>query len=102
MEDFHEQHLQPFYYDPEHVNPYAEALKDKQLYVIEKILSHTGNPRFSSKMKFKVKWSSGDEPTIESWNNIASTTQLHTYLREQNLDKLIPRKYRIIQTNADT
>ena len=102
LEDFHEHHFQPFYYDPEHVNPYAEALKDKQLYVIEKIISHTGNPRFCSKMRFTVKWSSGEEPTIESWNNISSTIQLHTYLREHNLEKLIPKKNRVIKTNTNS
>ena len=94
LEDFHELKLQPFYYDPEKVDPYKEALKDTQSNEVEAVVSHTGNERFIRSLKFKVKWVQDNIPTIEPWQNLRDNTIVHQYLIANNLRKLIPAKYR--------
>jgi hypothetical protein len=98
LEDFHEQHLQPFYYDPARVNPMEVAARDKQQYVVQEIRGHRGNPRFSKKMTFEVKWAGYDETSWEPWDNVKTTHQLHVYLANQGLQRLIPKQYAVPPT----
>ena len=100
LEDFHELKLQPFYYDPEKIDPYVEALKDTQSNIVESIVSHTGNPLHVRSLKFKVKWLNDNTHTIETWKNLRDNAVLHQYLIANNLHRLIPKKFDNRETNT--
>jgi hypothetical protein len=92
-ETVHVKRLKEFLVEPG-VNPRQVANQATNRWDVEKILSHTGNPNFRSKLKFKVKWVGWEEPTSEPWSpEIYNLEPMHEYLRANNLVKLIPTKF---------
>ena len=48
--------LKPFHYDATITNPVEIRLKDTDdMYIVEQILSHTGNFKFKKSLRFQVK-----------------------------------------------
>ena len=92
-EDYHVTALRPFIYDDELVNPRDVALVDKQEFVIESILAHTGNPKSLKSLRFLVKWLGypDSDNTWEDWKTLRLTLQLHHYLRAHGLARIIPK-----------
>jgi transposase InsO family protein len=72
-------------------DPQQVANQANQQFVVESIISHTGNPNYRGKMKFKVKWLGYEEPTIEPWSKQLSHLEvMHDYLRANKLKQMIP------------
>ena len=63
---------------------------------IEEILEHRGNLKMKTEIEFLVSWL-GISVDCDSWEtfvNLRDTEQLHQYLTRQNLQRLIPLKFR--------
>jgi hypothetical protein len=92
----HVSNLRPFYYDPEEVDPLQIALKDKEQYVVQKIVAHRGVWSQKTQMSFKVRWAGYDESqdTWEPWTALLHNQRLHEYLRDKGQARLIPKSHR--------
>ena len=66
--------------------------------VIADILSHVGNKKKFSTLKFLVKWLNYDSShkSWEPWKSMRTTDQLHKYLRDNNMSYVIPKEFRYI------
>jgi hypothetical protein len=87
--------LKQYQYDPKHTDVLQEAMKGySDYYVVDRILSHSGNFRNKASLSFRVRWKGyGEEDdTNEPWENVRTTAALHTYLKENNLQKYIPER----------
>ena len=96
VDEVHVSRLRPFLYDPEHVDPQAVALADKQTFIVEAVRRHEyGTPGKPTTMRFLVKWEGYPEceNTWEPWKNLRLNVKLHQYLRTNNLAKLVPKGY---------
>jgi hypothetical protein len=89
--------LKKFEYNTETTDPRQVALSEANVFDVEKIISH----RFKDKKRiasyeFKVRWLNygENEDTWEPWENLRDNEALHTYLKEQGLQRYIPRKFR--------
>ena len=94
--DYHVSDIKPFHFDPTLVDPVDIARRDRMEFFIEKILHHRGNLSRKTEIEFLVKWIGYDEHN-DSWEpyaNLRDSAQLHTYLLEKNLQRLIPIKFR--------
>ena len=80
-------------YDPRHVDPMAIAAKDYEEDEVEAILQHRGSPKRKSDMDFLVRWLGYDETEDLwlPWSALRNNTALHQYLRDNNMEKLIPK-----------
>ena len=89
----HISRLKRFEYDPLHVDPLAIAAKDYEEDEVEAILEHRGNPKRKSDMDFLVRWLGFDETEDLwlPWSSLRNNTVLHQYLRDNNMEKLIPK-----------
>ena len=87
--------LKPFIYDPAKVDPLEIAMYDTQEYFIEKVLEHRGNIKRLSSMEFLVKWRGYglEHNSWEPWSALRNAEQLHDYLYNNNMKKLIPKTY---------
>jgi hypothetical protein len=85
--------LRPFIYDPARTDPHKIALQDYQdEYFVEEILSHTGDWKRKSHMKFTVKWVGFDDVTPEqTWSDLRLNEKFHEYLTKNNRSYLIPK-----------
>jgi hypothetical protein len=86
-----------FNYDPLLTNPLDIARKDYLEFYIEKILEMAGDLEKCSTLDFLIKWVGYDD-TYNLWlpfSEIRETDILHSYLRENNLNRLVPRKFRL-------
>ena len=89
------------YRESERIDPTSVTLIDDNLHVVERIVSHrtpNGRPLCQSNKTdtvFTVKWLNYDDSdnTDETWKQLRNTIALHEYLRQLNLEKLIPRAY---------
>jgi hypothetical protein len=81
---------------PTTVSPLDVARRDAEVYIVEKVISHTGDTRRKEKMEFRVRWLGfgPDDDTMESWANLKHNWMLHRYLREAGLKTLIPIEHR--------
>ena len=102
IEDLHtgkaEEHLilnaRPFYFHPDFVDPKEITLTDNDLYIVEQILAHQGNPKAKKSLEFKVKWLGYPTPTWEPYHNLRTNARLHEYLRKDpKLRTLIPKGF---------
>jgi transposase InsO family protein len=87
--------LAPFHYDVARVNPEVIAAQDKQMFIVEQILSHK---KVNNNYSFRVKWEGYDDPTDITWEpytNLKNNSVFHTYCKDNNLHSLIPRQFRI-------
>ena len=79
------------------VDPQQVANQATQRAVVERIVSHTGNPNYRKKMKFEIKWLGygPEENTMEPWTSeIWNLEVMHEYLRANKLRQLIPAKFK--------
>jgi len=85
--------LKPFYYDAKRTDPIDIALKDYQdRYIVESVLEHKGNlQKRIGQVKMKIKWLGWDEPTWEPWSHVRLNEEVHSYLKEHNLQRYIPK-----------
>jgi hypothetical protein len=65
---------------------------------VEKVLDMTGDPKKVTILKFLIKWLGYDDTynTWELWKEVRDVEILHTYLRKNNLSKIIPKKFSVI------
>ena len=87
--------MKPFIFDPLLVNPQDVARKDYLEFFIEKILQLSGNVKRNSTLEFLVKWTGYDD-TFNLWipySDLRETEILHKFLVENNLKRLIPKKF---------
>jgi hypothetical protein len=91
----HVKTLSPFNYEEEQVDPVQVAMHDQEEFHVERILAHTGNPKRKSEMEFKVRWTGygAEEDTWEPWHALRDVAQLHEYLRNHGMAKLINKKF---------
>jgi Chromo (CHRromatin Organisation MOdifier) domain len=92
----HASRLKPFIYDPLKQDPMDTARRDYMEFFVEFILSHSGDPRRVFTLLFDVKWLNhpSTSNTWEPWRNLRSCEALRTYLRNNALQRLIPRTHR--------
>ena len=97
LEAHHVTDLHLFQYDPGVVNPMEIANSDTQSFIVDSIISHTGDKRTKSKMMFKVKWQGyeghPDEFSEVPWGNLKNNVFLHNYLRDNNTASIIPKTF---------
>jgi hypothetical protein len=92
---YHVTDLKPFYFDPLLTNPVDVARRDYLEFFVEEILEHKGNPRRLASLSFLVRWKgySPEYDQWEPWANLRETEQLHRYLIDANLARLIPKQF---------
>jgi len=75
------------------VDPEDIARKERQEWLVEQVLSHKGNPNKRGSMIFLVKWLGypGQDSWTE-WDNIRDNSELHKYLYNNKLKKLLTPK----------
>jgi Chromo (CHRromatin Organisation MOdifier) domain len=88
--------LKPFIYDLLKQDPMDTARRDYMEFFVESILSHSGDPRRVSTLLFHVKWLNhpSTSNTWEPWRDLRSCEALHTYLRNNALQRIIPHPHR--------
>ena len=93
---YHISDIKEFLCDLRRVNPVDIARKDYSEFFISKILNHRGNTKRVSSLEFLVEWVGYDESenSWEPWKNLREVSQLHDYLTQTGLQKLIPVKCR--------
>ena len=90
--------LVPFHYDSTTTNPEVIAAQEKDMFIVENILSHKedGVGRGKQSYKFQVKWEGWDGPTDLTWEpmkHLKNNSIFHAYCKQNKLEKLIPEKY---------
>ena len=100
--DVHASQLKPFRFNPTSQSPTDTARRDYMEFFIEEIVSHVGNKKKPSTMKFYVKWLNYDSNhnSWEPWKSMRATDQLHTYLRNNNMLHVIPKEFRNMTPNT--
>ena len=95
LEDFHVTRLKPFLYDDSVTIPRLVANRDQQVFDVDHILAHRGDPKRKSSLEFLVRWTGYTDAhdTWEPWNSLRDTHALHRYLSAHRLKALIPKKY---------
>jgi hypothetical protein len=88
--------LVPFEYDPSIVDPTEIALHANGEFLVEKILSLSGNRNNQRHYKktdliVKVKWAGYEEPSDEPYTNLRYTEKFHEYCRQHRHGYLIPK-----------
>lgn len=100
----HVTRLKAFHYDPKFTNPIEVASSDRQLYVVDKVLGHQGNPKRPNSMRFKIHWFGypDEDDSWEPWTNpppdnkfgMKDSEKVHEYLKSIGLERIIPQKYK--------
>jgi hypothetical protein len=95
---YHASDMKQFIFDPLQINPLDIARRDYLEFFVEKVLDMTGDPKKVKTLKFLIKWLGYDDThnTWEPYAGIRDVEILHTYLRTNNLSKLIPKKFSAI------
>ena len=94
--DYHVSDMKPFIFNADLVDPVDVARRDYMEFFIENVISYRGNLKRKTELEFQVKWLGYDE-TQNSWEphaNLRDSEQLHVNLRQNNLLRLIPKKFR--------
>ena len=89
----HVSRLKAFEHDDRFHDTLSIAAKDYGEDEVEAILQHTGNPRRKTSMDFLVRWAGYDESEDLwlPWSSLLHNRALHTYLRNNNMERLIPK-----------
>ena len=91
----HVSRIQPFVYDPEKVDPREIANRDKEIFDVERIVSHNGTVKNRKELTFRVAWKGyPGEDTDEPYSSLRSNTKLHEYLRAKKMTSLIPDEFK--------
>jgi transposase InsO family protein len=95
---YHVYDIKPFIFDPRQTNPIDVARHDYLEFFVENILSMKGIPKRLTSLHFLVKWVGYDEThnSWEPWVNLRDLSILHTYLRDNGLEHIIPFKFKNI------
>jgi hypothetical protein len=93
---YHASDMKPFIFDPLVVNPIDIARRDYLEFFVEKILGMTGDVKRVTTLEFHIKWVGYDDThnSYEPWKNLRDLAVLHVYLTDNNLSRLIPKKFR--------
>jgi len=97
VEHVHVSRVYPFEYDPLKVDPEKIALRDRNEFVVERIMDHDDNgSMYKSKWDFLVRWQGypPDEDRWLPWRELRDNVHLHTYLHTNGLKRFIPREHR--------
>ena len=91
----HVSRLKAVGHDPRRTDPLAIASRDNDEDEVESIINHSGNPKRKSGMDFQVRWAGYDasEDSWLPWSEVRNIPALHTYLRANNLVKLIRKEH---------
>ena len=91
----HVQDLAPFKWDAEIVDPKEVAWSDQDAFEIDHVVSHTGDFKRLSSLRFKVRWVGYDvsNDTMEPWKRLRNNRHLHDYLRKIGRASLIPTAF---------
>jgi hypothetical protein len=98
MEKVHISRLRKYYSSSQMLDRDA-ALRDKEEWDIEKIIKHNGVTSRKKDMDFLVRFK-GLESSADrwyTWIQLVGNIKLYDYLRENNMEKLIPRQYMDIE-----
>jgi transposase InsO family protein len=92
---YHVSDMKQFVFDPLHTDPIDIARRDYLEFFVEKVLDMTGDLKKVTTLKFLIKWLGYDDTynTWEPWKEVRDVETLHTYLRANNLHKIIPKKF---------
>jgi hypothetical protein len=72
------------------------GLLDKDVYLIDKIISHKGSFSKLRSLTFRVVWlNCPGEDTMEPWSHLVHTHALHAYLTLKQQAHLIPTQYQV-------
>jgi transposase InsO family protein len=95
---YHVYDIKPFIFDPRRTDPTDVARHDYLEFFVETILSMKGNPKRLRSLHFLVKWVGYDEShnSWEPWENLRDLSMLHTYLKDNGLENIIPFKFKTI------
>ena len=92
--------LETFRYDVAHVDPQAEAAKDRQEFVVAEILDHrprTQPSKHKKTLEFLVRWK-GFGPESNSWarwhNNLCYNSICHAYCMSHGMKSMVHIRYR--------
>ena len=91
----HVKRLKVFEHDPRRTDPLAIAARDNEEDEVEYVIAHTGDPKRKSDMDFQVRWAGYDESEDSwlPWSEVRNIPALHSYLRANNMVKLIPKEH---------
>ena len=94
--DFHVSDMKPLVFDSAVTNPQDIARRDRMEFFIEKILNHRGTIQKCKDLKFLVRWVgySDSDDTWKPHSALRNSIPLHLYLRDKDLEQLIPPRYR--------
>jgi hypothetical protein len=92
---YHVSDMKPFVFDPINTNPLDLARRDYLEFFMEKILAMSGDVKKVSTLDFHIKWLGYDDTynLWLPWKDLRETDILHSYLRQNNLGNLIPKKF---------
>ena len=95
-EQAHVTSLKKFEYNKDRVDPRQVAMKEANVFDVEKIIEHRcKNPKRISTYEFRVRWMGYNESddTWEPWSGLRDNEFLHKYLQDHNLQRFIPKKF---------
>ena len=95
--DTHISNLVPFNFDDTRTDPVEVAMHDQQEFLVERIISHRGDPTRHKSMEFLVKWTGypDDSNSWEPFKNLRDNEQAIEYMNNNRLRSLIPRRHKV-------
>jgi transposase InsO family protein len=96
VKPYHVSDMKEFKYNPLKTDPLDVARKDYLEFFVQEVLDMTGDIKKVNTVRFLIKWLGFDSESNswEPWKNVRDTEQVHVYLRANNLEKYIPKKFR--------
>jgi hypothetical protein len=87
--------MKQFIFNPIQTDPLDIARRDYLEFFVEKVLDMRGDPKRVTTLTFHIKWLGYDDThnTWEPWKEVRDVEVLHTYLRANDLTKIIPKKF---------
>jgi hypothetical protein len=78
-------------------SPLEIARRDRDFYLVEKIISHKGTPARKGNMTFRVRWlgyGPESDSMAASWQDLRTNFVLHEYLRAHGMGHIVPQEFR--------
>jgi hypothetical protein len=96
VKPYHVSDMKEFKYNPLKTDPLDVARKDYLEFFVQEVLDMTGDIKKVNTVRFLIKWLGFDSESNswEPWKNVRDTEQVHVYLRANNLEKYIPKKFK--------
>ena len=75
---------------------HTSALLDRDEFIVDSIVTHRGNARKVSSLKFLVRWHnySSAHDSWEPWAEMKKVAVVHDYLKRNNMSNIIPQQYK--------